>query len=272
MDRWDFYLTYVQEGIAQLEKQCSSTVQGLPILFSGMASSSIGIKELPYGSLPFDAGGKGIHAAHFPATDVFPHPVCLISGIRSEDDVMRGEETQLIGVLSQLGEKDVSGVFLFPGTHSKHILMEAGQVQQFKTYMTGEFFDLLSNKSILSTSVTSHQHPIHWQRFNRGVAEACSNNLLHASFSARAHHLLGKATQEENFDYLSGLLIGSELKELLHQPELPIYLCCNSSLMPRYESALSTLGLKAARVFSGVDIDKAVIRGQLIIYNQTQNQ
>ena len=266
-DRWGFYLTYVQEGLGHIQRNQSKKLNGLPIIFSGMASSSIGIKEIPYGTVPFDADGKHIAAEHFPATASFPHPICLISGIRSEEDVMRGEETQLVGVLSQMSEKDISGVFLFPGTHSKHIWVEGKQVQQFKTYMTGEFFDLLSNKSILAASVEKHP-AIHWSSFNRGVEVAPSSNLLHASFMVRAQHLFGNSTKAENHDFLSGLLIGTELKELSQQADAEIYLCCNSNLKPRYESALSRLGMTPARVFSGEEIDQAVIRGQLKIYNQ----
>ena len=267
--RASFYLTYVQQGVNYLEQHQSLTLKGLPIVFSGMASSSIGIKELSYGTVPFAADGGQVAAAHLPATASFPHPVCLISGIRSEDDVMRGEETQLVGVLSQLGEKDIDGIFLFPGTHSKHIWVKGRQVQQFKTYMTGEFFGLLSNKSILSASVTKDQNAVRWPSFNQGVERARSTNLLHASFRVRTQHLFGESTKEENLDFLSGLLIGTELKELLQQPAMPIYLCCNSALQLRYESAMTQLGIKPVRVFSGEEMDQAVIRGQMIIYKQT---
>ncbi len=267
-----FYLTYVQEGVHYLQSKQSINVEGLPLIFSGMASSSIGIKELPYGTVPFDAAGQQITTAYFPPTTSFPHPIFLISGIRSEEDVMRGEETQVVGVLSQLEDLPGEGLFIFPGTHSKHIWVEAGQITQFKTYMTGEYFDLLSKKSILSSSVEKHQDPIHWPSFNNGVEMACSSNLLQASFRVRTQHLFGKRNKEENHDLLSGLLIGTEVKELLTQGSSPIYLCCSSHLKPRYEAALSRLGITPLRVFSGEEIDQAVIRGQLIIYNQMNNR
>jgi len=270
--RADFYLTFVQKGVEYIQARRSETLVGLPIIFSGMASSSIGIKELPYGTVPFDAEGKHITAEYFPATAAFPHPICLISGIRSEEDVMRGEETQVVGVLAQLGDLKTESIFLFPGTHSKHIWVKGHEVRQFKTYMTGEFFDLLSNKSILSASVEKHHDTVHWPSFNKGVEVARSSNLLSASFMVRAQHLFGKLTKEENHDLLSGLIIGTELKELLHQPSAQIYLCCSSHLKPQYESALSQLGIHPVRVFSGEEIDQAVIRGQMIIYNQMKNR
>lgn len=271
-NRLAFYLTCVQEGIDYIQSSQSIQLQGMPIIFSGMASSSIGIKELPYGTLPFDAKGQGIPAEFFPATAAFPYPMYLISGIRSEEDVMRGEETQIVGVLSQLEDFSGEGLFIFPGTHSKHIWVEAGQIKRFKTYMTGEFFDLLSKKSILSASVEKHQDAIHWPSFNQGVDLGQSSDLLQASFMVRTQHLFGKLGKKENHDLLSGLLIGTELKQLVNQINTPVYLCCNSHLQPRYESALSHLGIGASRIFSGQEIDEAVIRGQLIIYNQMKKK
>lgn len=270
--RLAFYLTYVQEGIDYIQNNQSIDVEGLPLIFSGMASSSIGIKELPYGTVPFDAAGKQITAEYFPPTSTFPYPICLISGIRSEEDVMRGEETQIVGLLSQLEDLTGESLFIFPGTHSKHIWVEAGQIKQFNTYMTGEFFDLLSNKSILASSVEKHQNPVHWPSFNKGVAVARSSNLLNASFMVRTQHLFGKRNKEENYDLLSGLLIGTEVKELCSQSSTQIYLCCNSYMKPRYEAALSQLGITPARVFSGEEIDQAVIRGQMIIFNQMNSK
>ena len=270
--RAEFYLTYVRERVSQLEDQLSMALQGIPVIFSGMASSSIGLKELAYGTLPFYTDGRDIPVVLLESIEEFSHPAYLISGIKSQDDVMRGEETQLIGVASQLDPGIGEKLFIFPGTHSKHIWVKNHQVVQFRTYMTGEFFDLLSNKSILSASVQKHQDTIHWTSFNKGVEVARSSNLLHASFMVRAQHLFGQSTKEENHDLLSGLMIGTELKELLQRPAAQIYLCCNSQLKPRYESALSQLGLKPARVFAGEEIDQAVIRGQMIIYKQMNNR
>ena len=270
--RETFYLNYVQEHVIQLEDQLSIGLKGIPAIFSGMASSSIGLKELPYGTLPFSTDGRDIPVVLLEPIEEFSHPAYLISGIKSEDDVMRGEETQLVGVVFQLGDMNGEQLFIFPGTHSKHISVKNRQVTHFKTYMTGEFFDLLSNKSILSASVQKHQNDIHWPSFDRGLEMALSSNLLHASFMVRAQHLFGLSTKEQNHDLLSGLLIGTELKELLQRPAAQIYLCCNSQLKPRYESALAQLRLKPARVFLGEEIDQAVIRGQMIIYKQMKNR
>jgi 2-dehydro-3-deoxygalactonokinase len=203
----------------------------------------------------------------------FHHPILLISGIKSEEDVMRGEETQLVGVMNSLEDKEGEKVFVFPGTHSKHIVVKDQQVVGFKTYMTGEFFHLLSTKSILATSVEENNafdEKENTETFVQGVKEAAHTNLLNTTFRVRINELFVKMGPKENYNYLSGLLIGAELKELIKQDSAKIYLCCSSNLKSRYEAALKALGIGGVQVFSGPWIDEAVIRGQFQIYNQLQ--
>src|SRR5450432_1404958 len=120
-----------------------------------MASSTLGMVELPYKELPFLADGSDLRVETIYANGLFHHDVLLISGARTGDDVMRGEETQLVGCALGAGYATQAGeqVFIFPGTHSKHVVVREGRVIAFKTYMTGEFFELLSKKSILAGDV-----------------------------------------------------------------------------------------------------------------------
>jgi 2-dehydro-3-deoxygalactonokinase len=267
-ERLLFYLLIIQEHIAKIEQEKNLSLEGVPLVVSGMASSSIGMAELPYQSLPFSIDGKGIGAAFFEASAKFAHPVLLISGIKSETDVMRGEETQLIGAILD-GKTD--GLYIFPGTHSKHIWVKDKQVTGFKTYMTGEFFRLLSEKSILKEGVEENdewQNPICLQRFKDGVRDAQGANLLHIAFRARTNDLFGKLTKRENFNYLSGLLIGSELETLATSDDVPVYVCGDSRQSRIYEAALDALGIKErAHVFPAQWADEAVVRGQFKIYN-----
>jgi 2-dehydro-3-deoxygalactonokinase len=116
-----------------------------------MASSTIGMADLPYKDIPFSTDGSDLKLHTIPASVSFKHSVTLISGVRTEDDVMRGEETKLIGCTVGVSNKN-NHLFIFPGTHPKHVHVKNDKATAFKTYMTGEFFDLLSTKSILSVS------------------------------------------------------------------------------------------------------------------------
>lgn len=267
-----FYLDRIREKIQKMEKSLSLPLIHTPLVLSGMASSSIGMANLPYGQLPLHTDGKGIQTASY--HQGLDHPVLLISGIRSEEDVMRGEETQLIGVINGMEDRMGEKVFVFPGTHSKHISVQDGLVTGFSTYMTGEFFELLSKKSILSGSVEEDKQidlDENVEFFKKGVLQATQTNLLNASFGVRTNDLFNKLSKKQNHHYLSGLVIGTELKELRKQDSAEIYLCCSSNLRSRYQTGLAALGIEGVHIFPGSYIDKAVVLGQLQIYKQIQS-
>ena len=267
-DRRTFYSNVILQHIHKIEKNLSINLQGVPLIISGMASSSIGMMELPYSQLPFQTSGAGIEAQYFEQSEILQHPVLLISGVQNEDDVMRGEETELIGIVKDIEEQSSRQLFIFPGTHSKHIEVENRQVIRFRTYMTGEYFQLLSKKSILSSSIELQEHKTtNTKVFKQGVAKAMETNLLHGSFSVRTNELFGKISKRDNFYFLSGLLIGTELKELLKENAEKIYLCSSYGLKTWYEAALQELAVKT-QIFPGSLVDSAVIKGQLQIYNQ----
>ena len=278
-ERLSFYQAFLESQIKTLQPSLDFSLSDIPLLISGMASSSIGMKELPYAMLPFDTEGKGLHWEIFEATDQVPRRTLLISGVRSADDVMRGEETQLIGCLTSPRQEQI---FIFPGTHSKHIRVKEGRVVDFSTYMTGEFFALLSQHSILSNSITAGPSPSsgypasagpspsadnlatagaepHTRLgFYQGVAASLQTNLLHQSFLVRTRQLLEKSPREENYAYLSGLLIGTECKGLTEIPT-PITVVSDGSLQVNYKRALEILGIKGVQV---QPLEEALIKGQ----------
>jgi 2-dehydro-3-deoxygalactonokinase len=143
----------------------------------------------------------------------------------------------------------------------------------FSTYMTGEFFNLLSTKSILSVTVqegagfTEQQNTL---AFKKGVSDSVRSNLLHASFLVRTNHLFKKLSAEENYYYLSGLLIGTELKELTGKKAVSICLVASKALQPLYHTALQVLQL--AENLKMENPDEAIARGHSRIYNLHKGQ
>lgn len=270
--RESFYKQVILEGVAALEKSSEESLAGLMIICSGMVTSSIGLREVPFTPLPFDISGRNLQLDFIGATAEFDHPLLLLSGLKSDTDVMRGEETELVGVIQTL-DFSGEGIFILPGTHSKHVHVSGYQVSEFTTFMTGEFFDLLCQHSILKDSISSEDsfNPIRFgDSFSNGVKASLSASLLSQSFLVRTRVLFGKAVKTDNYHYLSGLLIGYELKELSNSAKLPIYLCCTSHLEAQYRLALETLGIEATIIPSDT-MEQAVVRGQFKIYNQNLN-
>jgi 2-dehydro-3-deoxygalactonokinase len=327
-ERMAFYRAVLEKSIDQLAASSQTSgepgigidLHGVPVIISGMASSSIGMLELPYKPLPFDVSGIDLTPAVLPAAKGSPRILYLMPGVRSADDVMRGEETQLIGCCVNRPDfgfdKQVyavnrpdhtihppgQGVFVFPGTHSKHIDVRDGQATAFKTYITGELFALLTQQSVLAASVTAPgktgsaggSATLLPEAFFAGIAASCETSLLHSAFLTRTNQLFHKYNKEDNYHFLSGLLIGEELRDIADPPKPqnapplprpatlaapsprpealtpspapgpgPVTLVASSPLRESYAAALDFLGL---RQVAAIDADEALIAGHCAIF------
>jgi 2-dehydro-3-deoxygalactonokinase len=125
-DRFSYYRNILQEHIILLEKQVNYSLKSITIVISGMASSSIGMMELKYKHLPYSIINADLNYKKMEKSREFEHDLIIISGVRTDKDVMRGEETQLLGC--DIGVDKRKQVFVFPGTHSKHVVVKEGSV------------------------------------------------------------------------------------------------------------------------------------------------
>jgi 2-dehydro-3-deoxygalactonokinase len=211
-------------------------------LVAGMAGSRQGWVEAPYCACP---AGFGDIAARLAWAE--PGRIAIVPGLSCEaegvPDVMRGEETQVFGAMQLLGLD--SGLFVLPGTHSKWVRVAAGRIEGFETFMTGEFYGLLRQHSILARSLPDGVGDTDAQAFERGVQHAIQvGNLLHAAFSARTLALFDRMPAAALPSYLSGLVIGEELRsQHLGALSEPVTVIGSPALAPRYELALRALGV-----------------------------
>ena len=178
-----------------------------PVIACGMVGARQGWVEVPYAAVPCAPLGAPIRAPG-------RLDVCILPGLSqaSPPDVMRGEETQIAGLVAV--EPGFDGVACLPGTHTKWARIGAGEVVGFRTAMTGEIFALLSERSVLRHSVSAAEQD------DDAFAEALSDALARpealaaALFSIRAGSLLNGTPPEASRARLSGLLIGAELAAL----------------------------------------------------------
>jgi len=192
----------------------------LPILACGMVGAKQGWREAAYVVAP--AGRAEIAAAMLSIPTALGQ-VRIAPGVRTLDaqgapDVMRGEETQILGALAAGGG---DGAYVLPGTHSKWALVETGRIVGFETFMTGEVFAVLKDHSVLGRMMASPlpSPPPHRGReshgFARGVEAARKldrpGDLLHALFAARTFGLFETLPPDQLGEYLSGLLVGAEI-------------------------------------------------------------
>ncbi|RSN44162.1 2-keto-3-deoxy-galactonokinase [Amycolatopsis sp. WAC 04197] len=217
---------------------------GLPALAAGMVGSAQGWTDSGYRTVP--AG------LDFPSLVPVSHrdgKLHLVPGLRIPSgvhpgDVIRGEETQLVGVLEALGDPGGPLTVVLPGTHSKWVRVEDGVVTGFTTAMTGELYGLLIAHGILAR--TAADPVADEEAFSRGLAAGRrSRGLATEAFGARPLVLDGVLEPESLPDYLSGVLIADEVSHLLRDTDTRVVLCGADELCRRYATALAGRGVEA---------------------------
>ena len=236
--------------------------EGGTVLMSGMVGAASGWQEVPYmdAAMPLTELARHLQSVAAAGSRSFIVPGLCFSGPDGTVDVMRGEETQLLGAMA-LGHGN--GWYVLPGTHSKWVRLEDSRVVDLATYMTGELFALLTQHGTLS-SVTRHavaqagpdtrtntqQNTRHNtqdspEAFARGVAAAARSGLSNALFGCRAQVVAGRMPAGEAREYLSGLLIGAEWHDVVRRAgQVPhrITLIGSAQLAARYARVAEAAG------------------------------
>ena len=218
----------------------------LPVMICGMAGSRQGWREAPYASTPVALTNLAAQSVAFQS---YNRLVRILPGIArknaSRPDVMRGEETQLLGLSVS---KDIhTGLACLPGTHSKWVKLEDGAVSDFVSVMTGELYALLRQHSILRHSTggnakVSATDPLFLEHVQIGLSKEGGLGRL---FSIRAATLLNNADAAQSSAALSGLLIGTEIRDasaVLGAESGEIHIIGSGSLGLLYQAALSVAG------------------------------
>lgn len=218
--------------------------QGLPAILCGMVGSDLGWTLAPYVDCP--AGLEEVAAAlvRIPGTDVRIAPGLRCRTALGLADVMRGEETQILGWIARRPARaHGTRLVCHPGTHTKWALIVDGRIVRFQTAMTGELFAVLRGHSVLKGPGEA-EDPV---AFDAGLAAAGDGQALAARlFSARARVVGDGHPAEETASYLSGLLIGSDVAAtpaLLGAGDLPVALLGDPNLCGWYARALAARGV-----------------------------
>jgi 2-dehydro-3-deoxygalactonokinase len=231
-----------------------------PRIGCGMIGSRQGWVEAPYVPCPASLTALSDHLAQVPMESL-----TIVPGVATRDasglpDVMRGEETQILGAIAP----DEPGVLaVLPGTHSKWARVEHGRIVDFTTFMTGELYAVLVDHSMLGR-LAGHE-PGHFVRgtFSHGVTRGLADGeLSHDLFCARTLSLAGELASDEVTDWLSGLLIGREIRAARVwasragiDPSI-VRIIGSDALVERYDVALGDAGVLAERAD-----DDAAVRG-----------
>jgi 2-dehydro-3-deoxygalactonokinase len=247
------------DGIAGDWREASP---GITAIACGMVGSANGFREAPYVACP--AGEEALAEALL-EVEINGLELHIVPGVKTDGerpDVMRGEETQVVGSLARSPHLAEGALLVMPGTHSKWVQVRARRILGFRTYMTGELFALLSEHSILGRPARSAQGSPSDAAFERGVSAVHQHRSTGATallFSTRALVLSGQLRPEDSLEYLSGLLVGDELRCALSDRlessaasrEEALTLVGDLSLCDRYRRALTVFGREASPQIEG---------------------
>ena len=226
----------------------------LPAIAAGMIGSSEGWLPAPYCTLP--AGPRDFAGALRALDTGSDGVVRIVPGVEQRGprpDVMRGEETQVTGALTLWPELADDAALVLPGTHSKWVRVRDGRIAAFATYMTGELYALLRDHSILgrpARRAAEGARSVAWESFDRGVDLARGNpsGIAPLLFLTRSLVLQNEIRAEESLDFLSGLLIGDELRAAPAAAAPVLAFIGEASICERYLRAAKRAGMTGAIV------------------------
>jgi len=228
---------------------------GLPMLLAGMIGSNRGWLDAGYVTTPagLDAVACGVS---WPRTDVAVVPGLSLAA-NGRGDVMRGEEVQLLGAVAA-GLAPVDALLCQPGTHCKWARMAGGDVADFTTAMTGEMFALLRDHALIGREMIAE--PSDDAAFLDGVAESARGDLLAALFGVRPASLLGLRKPESAGSFVSGLLIGTDVRA--HSGDDDVHLLADGAIGALYARAIAAVGGTVCRVDSHAAFVAGIVRIQ----------
>jgi 2-dehydro-3-deoxygalactonokinase len=230
----------------------------LPAVVCGMAGARQGWMEARYCDLPASLAWLASSAVAVPGT---PREVRIIPGLAQRDaaapDVMRGEETQLLGAFDGMNENIIA---CMPGTHSKWVRIENGHVRHFQTFMTGELYAAIRHHTILHYAGSDGGEAADAEIFTTAVHKALDapGALTSHLFAIRAGELLGFNKPHGADEAISGLLIGSEIAAAKTAFGVAnVHLVASGATAKRYGEALELAGIRHVPH----DADECVIAG-----------
>lgn len=212
------------------------------LLLCGMVGSRQGWREAPYVDTPAGLGelARALTPVSVGGARGYIVPGLIARGPSDVPEIMRGEETQIMGVLASVGE---TALACLPGTHAKWARIAGGRIVDFSTAMTGEVFAVLRQHTILGRLMTGEADDA--AAFAAGLARSGEpGGLLHHIFGARTRVIAGDLAEAAAASYLSGILIGHDVREALawHGREGEVHLIGEPALCARYGLALSHCG------------------------------
>ncbi len=244
------------EGVLESHLAKLGIDQSVPVILCGMVGSRQGWQEAPYIDIPCKIEDVARHAVR---VSTATRDVRILPGLAKRSDhapdVMRSEETQLLGLMSLAGD-EVGGHVCMPGSHAKWVRFERGVVVEFATGLTGELFAALGASSVLKHALASAKGKVDGGSdiFLKAVRDSLNDpaTFLTRLFSVRPQSLLNAMSDEDVAAHVSGTIVGQDIAGAKAQfsPMHSVVLVGSGHLDTLYQSALEAAGL-SCRIYDG---------------------
>ena len=261
----------IKSGLCELLSDSKSTEDEIcAIIASGMITSEYGLCNLPHITLP--AGRSELRAAmqraEFPEISALPW--YFIRGVKSvgktieDTDVMRGEETELVGII----DCDVDGaLYVLPGSHSKHISVDKdGRIVRFSTMLSGELFAAVMQNTILRDAADFEHNTLVAERLTEGYEYCRSHGVNEALFKTRILKNLFGASREECYSYLLGCVLCDEVESILKRSESTVVIGGQKQFREAISALLCKYGDKRVIALSDEDVAHSTALGAVKIF------
>jgi 2-dehydro-3-deoxygalactonokinase len=247
------------ELLRSLSAAWAERAASLPTVLCGMVGSNFGWRVAPYLACPIDPEQIAAACVALSEERVYIVPGLTCSNRYRAPDFMRGEETQILGALSlEPALAHERHLLCLPGTHTKWVLLEDGEISEFLTAPIGELFAVIAQHSVLVSDGAAESGAAAGEWFENGlraVAALPEVSILHRLFECRSRRLSGECNAQESAAYLSGLLIADDVRAALEafaiaSASATVYLIGSAQLTAPYRAALLAAG-RASAVLSG---------------------
>ena len=274
IDGKDALAQAISEGIkAVLTKNNLEENSITRILASGMITSEFGLYKVDHIVAP--AGSAELHSNMREVTlsHISPIPFVFISGVKTacdtleNADMMRGEETELMGIISETGE---SAVYVLPGSHSKIIFTDSeGRIINFHTMLTGEMTASLSQYTILKDAVSLGECKTEVEYLVKGYLYAQKNGINEALFKTRILKNLFGATHDQAYSFFCGAVLSGEVDRIASMGAKKIYIAGRTEIKEQLTALLSLFDGITVLSIDEKTAAEATVKGILKIYEYT---
>lgn len=266
----------IKEAVLSLQDILGGNEHIERILASGMITSEFGLYNLPHLSAPAGVAELNLGMHEEIIADISDIPFVFVPGIKAggdlleNTDMMRGEETELIGLCEKL---QCGCIYVLPGSHSKLIKTdEQGRVSSFVTTLTGEMIFALSQSTILKDAVDFSQKETDFKYLDSGYKYCCRKGINEALFKTRVLKNIFKASPCELYSFYLGVVLCAEINELIKAEENKIIIGGKEQIKNAMIDLLSAHCQKEIVSVPAEDAANAPSRGMIRIYEYNKNK